>query len=137
MLTWLVYLLLCAVLRISNLQITLALCLLLSFFTIEYLHSIKCFLLAWAADYFPLHHMPFLSIVSYYNKLNKSKNHSSTFVYYLLFVKLNFVFTLRNSGQAKPWPTGPSATALVIGYHSINQPMLKWQKWLPKLLAKK
>ena len=45
---------------------------------------------------------------------NKSKNHLSTFVYYLLFVKWNFVFKLRNSGPAKTGPTGSSATALPI-----------------------
>ena len=43
----------------------------------------------------------FLSTVSSYNKLNKSKNHPSTFVYYLLFVKWNFVFILKNSSPAK------------------------------------
>ena len=51
------------------------------------------------------------------NKLNKSKNHPSTFVYYLLFVKWNIVFTLRSiySGPAKTWPIGPFATALSAG----------------------
>ena len=101
MLIWLVNFLLCAVMSLSNLQITLALRLLLNFCTIEYVVPHEIFLRAWAADYFLPLHMLFLSTVSYYNKLNKSKNHPSTFVYYLLFVKWNFVFTLRNSGPAK------------------------------------
>ena len=48
----------------------------------------------WAVDNFLPHHMLFLSTVLQYNKLNKSKNYPSTFVYYFLFVKLNFAFTL-------------------------------------------
>ena len=98
----LVCLLLHAVLSLSNLYITLALCLLFNFCTIEYLVKHKIFLHAWAANYFPPHHMLFLSAVLYYNKLKRSKNHPSTFDYYLLSVKWNFVFTLRSSGPAKP-----------------------------------
>ena len=110
MLIWLVYLLLCDVLSLSNLQITLALCLLLSFFTIEHLYSIKHSCVCGRPIIF--HFIICLFYLLYHNKLNKSKNHSSTFVYYLLFVKWKFLFTLRNSGLAKTWPTRPSATAL-------------------------
>ena len=56
--------------------------------------------------------MLFLSIVAQYNKPNKPKNHTSTSVYYLFFVKWNFVFTLRNSGPAKTGPAGPIPTPL-------------------------
>ena len=49
----------------------------------------------WVADYFPPHHILFLSPVSLYNKPYKSKNYPSTLIYYLLSVKWNFVFTLR------------------------------------------
>ena len=55
-------LLLCAILRLSNLQVTLALCLLLNFWTTETLCS-KYILCVWVSDYFPPHHMPFLSTV--------------------------------------------------------------------------
>ena len=54
----------------------------------------------------------FICCIINYIKLYKSKNHPSTFVYHLLSVKQNFIFTLKNSGLAKTWPTGPSATAL-------------------------
>ena len=63
MLVWLVNLLLFVVVNLSNLQITLALCLLLNFCTIEYLVLHKIFLRAWAADYFLPLHMLFLSTV--------------------------------------------------------------------------
>ena len=63
------------------------------------LHDI--FLHTWAADYFPPYHILFISAVLYYNKLYKYRNYPSTFVYYLLSVKWNFVFTLNNSGLAK------------------------------------
>ena len=56
--------------------------------------------------------MLLLSIVAQYNKPNKPKNHTNTSVYYLLFVKWNFVFTLRNSGPAKTGPAGPIPTPL-------------------------
>ena len=88
---WLFCLLLCNVLSLSSLQITLALCLLLNFCTVEYLVLHEMFLHAWAADYFPPHHILFLSAVLYYNKLYKSKNHPITFIYHLLSVKWNFV----------------------------------------------
>ena len=42
--------------------------------------------------------MPFLSIIP---KPNKSKDHTTTFVYYFLFVKIEFHFTLRKAGPAK------------------------------------
>ena len=113
---------------------------------------------AWVADYFQHHHIVILSAVLKYNKLYKSKNCSSTFVYYLLSVKCNFVFTLRNSTLATTWPTGPSATALLLPWHhrtthyfkctkpsaspSIvpNKVPHKWlgvrdQKWLPLVYA--
>ena len=64
MFIWLVNLLLCAVLSLSNLQITLALCLLLNFCTIEYFVLHEIFFRAWAADYFLPLHMLFLSTVS-------------------------------------------------------------------------
>ena len=56
--------------------------------------------------------MLLLSIVAQYNKPNKPKNHTNTSVYYLLFVKWKFVFTLRNSGPAKTGPAGPIPTPL-------------------------
>ena len=46
--------------------------------------------------------------------LNRSKNQPSTFVYYFLFVKKNFVFIFRNSCPAKTWPTGSFAMALHV-----------------------
>ena len=101
-------LLLCAVLSLWNLQITLVLCLILKFCMIEYLVQHKIFCLHGWPIVFPPHHMLFLSTVSQYNNLNKSKNHPSSFIFYLLYVNC---FILRNSGPAKTWPTGPFATA--------------------------
>ena len=113
MFIWLFCLLLCDVLTLSSLQITLALCLLLNFCTVEYLVLHEIFLHAWAADYFPPHHILFLSAVSYYNKLYKSKDHPITYYLSLAFCKKEFCFYLENSGLAKTWPTQPSAMALV------------------------
>ena len=62
---------------------------------------------AWVADSFPPLHMAFLPTVLWYNKPNKSKNNLSAFIYYLLFVKWNFAFTLRSSGPAKTGPARP------------------------------
>ena len=77
-------------------------------------NTIPCVALCvWAADYFPPHHMLFLSTVLQYNKPNKSKHHPSIFVCCLLIVEWKFVFTLMNSGPAKTWPTRPFATALL------------------------
>ena len=59
-----------------------------------------------------------------YNNLNKSKIHPSTFVYCLLFVKWSYVFTLRNSGPVKTWPTRPFATALLA---TVFKSTLIWQ----------
>ena len=56
---------------------------------------------AWAVDNFPPLDMVLLPTVLQYNKPDKSKNHPSAFVCYLVFAKWNFVFTLRNSGPAK------------------------------------
>ena len=85
--------------------------------------SVLIYLCAWVADYFPTYHILILSTVSWYNKLHKFKNHPSTFDYYMLSVKYNFVFTLRNSGPAKTWPIGPSATALVNYTHVFPNPV--------------
>ena len=92
------------------------------FCTTEYLVRIKvnC---AWSADNFPPLDMAFLPTVLQYNKPKKSKNHPSAFVYYFLFIKWNFVFTLRNSGQAKTRPTGPVPTPLtqiIFGIYPIS-----------------
>ena len=64
---------------------------------------------AWAADYFttadinnlaPLD-MLFLSIIAKYNKPNKSKNHTDTFVYYLLLVKMECYFYLEKNWSSQ------------------------------------
>ena len=73
----------------------------------------------WAADDFPPLDMAFLPIILYYDKPNKSKNHPSAFVYYLLFVKWNFVFALRNSGPAKTGPAGPVPMPLSLKYYEM------------------
>ena len=57
-------LLLYDVLSLLNLQITLALCLLLNLYTIEYSVLHEIFVRAWVADNFPPHHILFLSAVS-------------------------------------------------------------------------
>ena len=124
MLFWFLCRLLCAVLSLSSLHITLAICLCINFWV-----PCNCVPLnvcrACAVDCFTIHdhHMLYLSTVSWYNKLNKSKNHPSTSVYYLLFVKCNFVFTLRNSSPAKTWPTGLSTTALAHGMSTMKYPV--------------
>ena len=84
-------------------------------FTTSFLHNrISCaawnILSAWAINYFPPHHMLFYLL--YCNITS-----SSPYVYYLLSVKIEFVFTLRNGGPVKIWPTGPSATALTWSNH--------------------
>ena len=75
----------------------------------------------WAADDLAPLYMLFLSIIAYYPKPNKPKNHSSTFVYYLLFLIMDFNVTLRKKVWPKPelqdpfcWPC-----TLVI-MHMIN-----------------
>ena len=112
MLIWLVSLLrmLCAVLSLSNLQITLALWLLLSFFTIEYLYGTKCSCVHGRPIIF--HFIICLFYLLYHN-ITSQKSLYGTIVYYLLFVKWNLVFTLRNSDSAKTWPTRLSAMALI------------------------
>ena len=93
--------------RCKNYKITLPFCLLLSF-----LHNrIPCRHNAWAANNLAPLDMVFLSIITEYNKCNKSKNHTSTFVYYLHFVEMesNFYLEKNWSGQnQKPdhfrWP---------------------------------
>ena len=79
--------------RSKNLKLTLPWCLLLSF-----LHNrIPCKQNAWAANNLAPLHMPFLSIIAYNNKPNKCENHTSTFVYHLLFVKIEFHFYLEKN----------------------------------------
>ena len=106
MLIWLVCLLLCTVLSLSNLQITLA----LYFYTVEYLMYHKIFCIRGSLLIFYL--IICLFYLLHHNEVNKSKNHPSSFVYYLLFIKQNFVFTLKNSDPAKTWPTGPTLLSL-------------------------
>ena len=86
----------------------------LNFYTTEDLAYHKMLLSLWAANCFPLHYMLFLFLlyISWYNKLNKSKNHHNSFVYHFLSVKWNFAFTFSNSGLAKTWLTVPFAMAL-------------------------
>ena len=48
--------------------------------------------------------MPFIYVVEGYNQPNKSKNHTSISVYYLLFAKWNY---LESSGPAKTEPARP------------------------------
>ena len=45
---------------------------------------------AWVADNIVPLDMLFLSIITKYNKPNKYKNNTSTFAYYLLYVKMEF-----------------------------------------------
>ena len=93
MLIWFFCLLLCAVLCLSNLQITLAPCLLLISCTIEYLVLHEMFCMQERPIIFHLIiSLFYLLYHNNYNKLNKSKNHPSTLFYYLLSVKWNFVF---------------------------------------------
>ena len=67
------------VISLTSLKIALPICLLLSF-----LHNrIPCKNNAWADDN-----------LTPPNKPNKSKNHTSNFLYYLLFVKMEFYFYL-------------------------------------------
>ena len=120
---WLFCLLLCDVLTLSNLQVTLALYLLLNSCTTEYLVLHEIFSHTWAVNYFPPHHLYLL----YHNTYNKPyiaiqvQNDPSTFVYYLLSVKWNFVIILKNSGPAKTWPTRLSAMVLLVpaGPHMV------------------
>ena len=83
----------CNVITVAGLKITLPLYLLFSF-----LHNrISCKHNACTVDNLTPLDMLFLSIsYSFIYKPNKSKNHTSTFVYYLLFVKMEVHFYLRN-----------------------------------------
>ena len=76
------------VISLAGLKIILTLSLLLSFLhnRIPHKHNV------WAADNLA---SIYISICFFCNKPSKSKNHTSTFVYYLLFVKWKLTFTLR------------------------------------------
>ena len=113
---------LCAVLSLSNLKITLALCLLLNSCKIEYLvlHEILCM----SGQPIIFHLIISLFYLLYHNITSwMDPKPPSTFVYFLLFVKWYFIFTLRNRGVAKTWPTGLYAMALVknMMFTTINQ----------------
>ena len=48
------------------------------------------------------------------NKPNKSEDHTSTFIYYLLFVKNEFHLYLEKTGLAKTGVAGPFPPVLVL-----------------------
>ena len=106
------YLLCYNVIRPTSLKITLSLCFLFGF-----LHSrIPCQHNAWVADncldlFICLLNPLQPSKIS----LTSPKNHTSTFLYYLLFVKMGFYFfTLRKTGLAKTIAAGPFLPALCV-----------------------
>ena len=68
--------------------------------------------------------MPFLSIIAYYNKPNKSQNHTSTLFITYLLQKQNFVFNLRKTGPAKTGAARPIPLALIrVPYRANPDPM--------------
>ena len=96
------------VISLTGLIITLPLCLLLSFFHNKRLVSIM------HERSIILHLL--ICFQSKYNKSNMSKNHTSTFVYYLIFAKMEFHFYLEKnwSGQNQSSRTisaGPDVNA--------------------------
>ena len=113
-----VCLLLCAVLRLSNLQITLALCLLLNSCTIEYLLLHEIFYVCGRLIIF--HLIISLFYLLYHNITSWTcPKITSVLLFITCFnsLKLNFVCILKNSGLAETWRTGPSATASTAWLH--------------------
>ena len=108
-LIWLVCLLLCAVLSLSNLQITLAIYHKIIFErgrTVIF-HLITCFF-----------YLLYCNITSW---ISPKITLVLSFVTFF-FAKWNFVFTLRNSDPAKTWPARPFAMALLATYSNC----LEW-----------
>ena len=107
------------VMSLTGLKITLILCLLLSSLhsRTPCEHSSK--LNTWAVDNLAPLDMLFLSIIALiqYNKPNRSKNHTSTFVYYLPFCKNRVLFYLeKKNGVTKTRAAGPLSPALLLLY---------------------
>ena len=111
-------LLLCDVLSLSNQQITVALYLLLNFSTIGYLVLHNIF---YVRGWLNIFHLIISFFYLLYYNIKSWKITLVLLFYYLLSIKWNFAFTLRNSGQAKTWPTGPSAMALYMLMLSGNK----------------
>ena len=90
---------------------------------LRFLHNrIPCKHNARAANNLTPLNMLFLSIIVWYNKPNKFKNHTSTFVYYLVFVKIVFHFYL---GPAKTRAAGLFLPALHMKL-SVTIPVQTW-----------
>ena len=105
------------VMSLTGLKITVPLCLLLCF-----MHNrIPCNHNAWAADNLAPLDMLFLCIIAQYNEPNKSKNLTSICIYYLLFVKRTFIFTLRKPGLAKTGAPGLFPLALLDTYYCLSK----------------
>ena len=62
------------------------------------------------------------SIYVLYSNITSWTSTKITLVFCLLFafVKQNFVFTLRNNGPAKTWPTEPFAMAVYQGWNQVS-----------------
>ena len=111
---------------LSNIQITLALCLLLHCCTLEYLmlHEIFCVL----GRLIIFHPIISFFYLLYHNVTSWTSSKiiifiPGPFVYYLLSLKWNFVFTLRNSDPAKSWLTNRTVSyglADLFSWHYIR-----------------
>ena len=105
---------------LTGLKISLLLCLLISILhgriTCEHNNKLNM----WVADNIAPLDILFI-YYSLYNKLNKSKNHTSTFVYHLLFVKLEFYFHLEKTGLAKTGVAGLILPSLLSKRYSTVQ----------------
>ena len=110
MLIWLVCLLLCAVISLSNLQINLTLCVILNCYSTEHLVLQRIFCMHGQPIIF--HLILCFFYLLYCNVTSKTSTKIIQVPLYLLVVKWNFDSTLRNNSLAKTWPTGPSALAL-------------------------